>query len=182
MDITGIIAISGKPGLYKVVGQTKNTLIVESLEDGRRFPANSNNRVSALDDISIYTYQEDLPLVEVLAKVFKKYNGKEAIDHKAKPEELKAFMGGVLPDYDENRVYNSDIKKLIQWYNALVSAGVLKEESKKEEAPKTKKKTSTAKKTAVKKADTSKKSAAPTKKTSTAKTSIKAPKANAKKA
>lgn len=168
MDISGVLAISGKPGLYKVVGQSKNTLIVESLVDGRKFPASATNRVSALEDISIYTYEEDLPLAEVFGKIFKKLDGKEAINHKAKPEELRAFMEDVLPDYDEDRVYNSDIKKLIQWYNSLLSAGVLKEEKKeepkKEAKPKTEKK-APAKKDATKAKPAAKKAAPKAKKT-----------------
>ena len=155
MDISGVLAISGKPGLYRVVGQSKNTLIVESLADGRKFPANATNRVSALEDISIYTYEEDLPLADVFGQMFSKLEGKEAITHKSKPEELKAFMQEMLPDYDEDRVYNSDIKKLIQWYNSLLSAGILKEEKKekkKEEKPKAEKKPAAKKKAAPKKA------------------------------
>lgn len=160
MDITGVLAISGKPGLYKVVGQSKNTLIVESLSDGRKFPASASNRVSSLEDISIYTYEEDMPLADVLSKVFSKLKGKEAISHKAKPEELKAFMEEVLPEYDEERVYSSDIKKLVQWYNALLSAGILKED-KKEEKPKAEKKETAAKKAPTKKAAAKKTTAAP---------------------
>ena len=169
MDISGVLAISGKPGLYKVIGQSKETLIVQSLIDGRKFPASATNRVSALEDISIYTYEKDLPLSDVLGKVFKKLSGKEAIDHKSKPEELKAFMLDVLPDYDEDRVYTSDIKKLIQWYNSLLSAGILKEE-KKETKPKSDKKAPAVKKTTAKKPAAKKAPVA--KKTTTAKKTI----------
>ena len=154
MDISGVLAISGKPGLYKVIGQSKETLIVQSLIDGRKFPASASNRVSSLEDISIYTYEEDMPLADVLGKIFKNLSGKEALSHKSKPEELKAFMVSVLPDYDEDRVYGSDIKKLVQWYNSLLSAGILKEEKKDA------KKTTTAKKPVAKKTTTAKKPAA----------------------
>lgn len=128
MDLTGIISISGKPGLYKVVGQSKNTLIVESLEDGKKFPAHSSNRVSSLSDISFYTVEEDVPLQDVFASIFDNLDGKKAIDHKSSPEEIKAFMEKVYPSYDKERVYNSDLKKLVQWYNSLLEAGVLKKE------------------------------------------------------
>ena len=175
MDISGVLAISGKPGLYKVIGQSKETLIVQSLIDGRKFPASATNRVSALEDISIYTYEEDLPLSDVLGKIFSNLSGKSAIDHKSKPEELKAFMLEVLPDYDEDRVYTSDIKKLIQWYNSLLSAGILKEE-KKTVAKKDAKTKTAAKKPAAKKATTAKKPGAKkapaAKKTTTAKKTI----------
>jgi hypothetical protein len=135
MDLTGILSISGKPGLYKVVGQSKSTLIVESLMDGKRFPAHSSNRVSSLDDISIYTYGEDVPLREVFSAVYEKLEGKPAIDGKASPEELRKFMGEVYPEFDKERVYNSDIKKLFQWYNALLEAGIFtKVEENKEDA------------------------------------------------
>lgn len=169
MDISGVLAISGKPGLYRVVGQSKNTLIVQSLIDGRKFPASATNRVSALEDISIYTYETDMPLADVFGKIFKTLKGGEAISHKSKPEELKAFMEDVLPDYDEDRVYASDIKKLVQWYNSLLSAGVLKEEEKKEESkkeakPKAEKK-APAKKETAKKKPAAKKAAPKAKKT-----------------
>jgi hypothetical protein len=135
MDLTGILSISGKPGLYKVVGQSKSTLIVESLSDGKRFPAHSSNRVSSLDDISIYTYGEDVPLREVFSAVYEKLEGKPSIDAKSSPEELRKFLGEVYPEFDKERVYNSDIKKLFQWYNALLEAGIFtKVEENKEEA------------------------------------------------
>ncbi len=145
MDITGILAISGKPGLYKVVAQSKNTLIVESLEDGKRFPAHSSNKVSSLDDISIYTKEEDVPLKEVFEAIYKVQDGKPAVDSKSSPEQLRAFMDKVYPAYDSERVYNSDLKKLFQWYNYLLEAGIFekqeeaKEEQVTEEAPVAKK-------------------------------------------
>lgn len=160
MDLTGIIAISGKPGLYKVVAQSKNSLIVESIEDGKKFPAHSSNKVSSLSDISIYTQEEDVPLSDVFTKVFDNLKGGQAIDPKSSGEELRAFMDKVFPEYDKERVYNSDIKKLFQWYNSLLDKGLLnkaKEEDTTEEtattkkaAPKKEATKSTAKKTAPK--------------------------------
>ena len=120
MNLTGIIAISGKPGLYKVWAQGKNNIIVESLEDKKRVPAYSSDRISALDDISIYTYDDDKPLREIFISIFEKEKGKETISHKEDQNKLKAYLVEVLPNFDQERVYASDIKKIFQWYNLLL--------------------------------------------------------------
>ena len=135
MNLTGIIAISGKPGLYKVLAQGKNNIIVESLEDKKRVPAYASDRISALDDISIYTYDEDKPLKEIFISIFEKEKGKETISHKEDQNKLKAYLIEVLPNFDQERVYSSDIKKIFQWYNLLLKAGalVMEEETKEEE-------------------------------------------------
>lgn len=171
MDLSGVISISGKPGLYKVVAQSKNNIIVESLKEGKRTPAYSTDRISALEDISIYTYEDDIPLKEVYIAIFKKEDGKKAPSHKESLNTLTTYLLEVLPNYDEDRVYPSDIKKLFQWYNllhdaGLVSSGEEEKEEKKKEAPKKEKKAEskpksekTAKKPATKK-PTAKKSAA----------------------
>jgi hypothetical protein len=125
MDLTGIIAISGKPGLYKVLAQGKNNIIVESLEDKKRVPAYASDRISALDDISIYTYDDDKPLREIFTSIFEKEKGKETISHKEDQNKLKAYLIEVLPNFDQERVYGSDIKKIFQWYNLLLKAGAL---------------------------------------------------------
>jgi len=125
MNLTGIIAISGKPGLYKVVAQGKNNIIVESLIDGKKSPAYSTDRISALDDISVYTYEEDIPLRDVFESIFKKEDGGPAPSHKDSLDQLTSYLEEVLPDYDKDRVYPSDIKKLFQWYNLCIKAGVL---------------------------------------------------------
>jgi hypothetical protein len=141
MNLTGIIAISGKPGLYKVLAQGKNNIIVESLEDKKRVPAYASDRISALDDISIYTYDDDKPLKEIFTSIFEKENGKETISHKEDQNKLKAYLIEVLPNFDQERVYASDIKKIFQWYNLLLKAGALVPEEKEEEEaklPKTK--------------------------------------------
>ena len=122
MKIDKIIAISSKPGLYEIKSQTKGGVIVESLIDKKRFPVNSVHNISALSDIAIYTYEEEVPLKDVFFNIFKKEEGKKAIDHKSKKEELLNYFSEVLPDYDEERVYPSNIKKVLQWYNALVDA------------------------------------------------------------
>jgi hypothetical protein len=128
MNLTGIIAISGKPGLFKVVAQGKNNIIVESLEEKKRFPAYSSDRISALDDISIYTYEDDKPLKEIYKTIFEKENGGAILSHKEDLSKLTGYLLEVLPNYDQERVYPSDIKKLFQWYNLLLKAGELKME------------------------------------------------------
>lgn len=148
MALETIISITGKPGLYKILSQIKNGLIVESLVDNKRMPVYASEKVSALNDISIYTYDSDIPLKEVYEKMFEKTGGKEAINHKAKPEELRAFLQEVVEDFDQDRVYNSDLKKLFQWFNLLVSNGILIDA--KEEETDTKK--AATKKTSAKKA------------------------------
>jgi hypothetical protein len=126
MNLKGIIAISGRSGLYKVVAQGKNNLIVESLEDRKRFPAYAADRISALEDISIYTYDEDVALRDIYRTIFDKENGGEAPSHKESKTVLENYLLEVLPNYDQERVYFSDIKKLFQWYNLMHKAGELK--------------------------------------------------------
>ncbi len=125
MNLTGIIAISGKPGLFKVVAQGKNNLIVESLEDNKRVPAYSTDRISALEDISVYTYDEDVALTSVLEAIYKKQNGGEAPSHKEDKTTLENYLLEILPNYDQERVYFSDVKKIFQWYNLLHKSGNL---------------------------------------------------------
>lgn len=120
MDLSKVLSIAGKPGLFSMVSQSKSGLIVESLIDGKRIPAFSHERISSLEEISIFTETDDVPLKEVLQNLFKKEDGKKTISHKSSAKELKEVMLAVLPDYDEERVYVSDIKKLINWYNLLV--------------------------------------------------------------
>lgn len=136
MNLAGIIAISGKPGLYKVIAQGKNTIIVESIEDKKRVPAYATDRISALDDISIYTLDDDKPLREIFTDIYKKENGGSTISHKEDAKKMHAYLLEILPNFDQDRVYPSDIKKLFQWYNLLHKAGELKLE---EEAPKAEK-------------------------------------------
>ena len=122
-----ILSVSGKPGLYKLISQGKNMLILETLDaTKKRFPAYGHDKVISLGDIAMYTDDEEVALAEVLESVKAKSNGTvTAIDYKkASAAELQAFMAEVLPTYDRDRVHNSDIKKLIQWYNILVSNGI----------------------------------------------------------
>jgi hypothetical protein len=139
MNLTGIIAISGKPGLFKVVTQGKNSIIVESLIDSKRFPAYASDRISALEDISIYTYDEDAPLKDILTAIYKKESGKECPSHKEDIKTLQSYVLEILPNYDQERVYPSDLKKLFQWYNLLLKAGSLTPEVTEEAVEKTKK-------------------------------------------
>lgn len=127
MNVEGIISVSGKPGLYKVLGQTKNGVIVESLIDGKKSAISSNSKMSALKDIAIYTYTEDLPLADVLDKIRVKENGAPSIGHKSSAVVLSKYFKEVLADYDEDRVYTSDIKKVISWYNTLQKVGLASE-------------------------------------------------------
>ena len=125
MELKDIISIGGRPGLFKVAAKRKNELIVESIPEGKKVFIYALDKVSALEDISIYTDSEDIPLVEVYNKLFEIEKGKKSIDHKSDAKVLKDKMIEILPDYDQDRVYNSDIKKLILWYNMLIDAGLL---------------------------------------------------------
>lgn len=124
MEFNKIIAVTGKAGLYQVVSQSKNAIIVASLTDNKRIAINATQNVSLLENIAIYTYEEDIPLLQVFKAMFKKTEGKEAISHKESGKKLEAFFAEVLPDYDAERVYTSNIKKVIQWFNILVKAGM----------------------------------------------------------
>ena len=120
-----ILSIAGKPGLYRLVSHGKNMLIVESLSEKKRIPAYAKDKVISLGDIAMYTEAEEVPLHEVLTNLKNKENGEKAtISTSAKPEELRNFFAEVLPNFDRERVYPSDIKKLISWYNLLIEAGI----------------------------------------------------------
>lgn len=118
--LKGLLAIAGQRGLFKVVSQAKNSIIVESLLDGKRMPAYATSRISALEDISIYTDEEDVKLADVFKVIYEKENGGKAIDPKGSGQELKAYFEEILPAYDKDRVYVSDIKKVLNWYNILI--------------------------------------------------------------
>lgn len=124
MEFSKIIAVSGKPGLYSAISQTKTGFIVESLTDKKRFPIASTNNVSLLENIAIYTYEEEVSLLVIFKSMYEKAEGKETISHKESGNKLAAYFSEVLPDYDEERVYTSNIKKVVQWYNLLVKAGM----------------------------------------------------------
>ena len=122
-----ILSISGKPGLYKLVSRGKANLIVESIdEQHKRMPVFASDRVTSLGDIAIYTESEDMPLMKVFASLLKVEQGKPASVNykKCKSAELREYFATILPDYDRDRVHDSDIKKLLQWYNLLVNNGI----------------------------------------------------------
>jgi hypothetical protein len=125
MNLKDILAIGGQPGLYKMLSQAKNNIIVESLTTGKRMPAYATSKISSLDDIAIFTLNEDLPLHKVFTKIYEKESGGPAIDHKSDTQKLVRYMEEILPDYDRDRVYVSDIKKLVQWYNILLEKGFI---------------------------------------------------------
>lgn len=131
MDLSGIISIAGMGGLFKVIAQTKNGLIVESLIDKKRVQAFSTHKISALEDVSIYSTGDDVPLKDVFQKIYEKEKGGPCIDHKSADADLKKYFKSAFAEYDEERVYVSDIKKVLNWYNALQKDGLLekKEES-----------------------------------------------------
>ena len=133
MDLKGILAIGGRPGLYKMVSQSKTGLIVEGMDDNKRFPVYTAHQISALEEISIYTYEEDVPLVEVFEKMFNILDGKDPISPKSSKNELLKFFSTILPDYNEEQVYASDIKKVIQWYIVLNKSGFMVFDKKEEE-------------------------------------------------
>ena len=124
MDFNKIISVSGKPGLFQVISQSKNAVIAESLVEKKRLAINTTQNVSLLENIAIYTYEEDMPLLDVFTSIFKKTEGKEALSHKESSKKLTAFFTEVIPNYDDERVYASNIKKVIQWYNILTKAGM----------------------------------------------------------
>ncbi|WP_372752245.1 DUF5606 domain-containing protein [Labilibaculum sp.] len=131
--LKGILAISGHAGLFKMVSNAKNALIVESLIDKKRMAAYASSKISSLEDIAIFTEEGDVQLAEVFKNIKEKEKGEKAISHKASGNELKAYMSEVLPNYDEDRVYVSDMKKVFQWYNILQENNLLDLEESKEE-------------------------------------------------
>lgn len=137
MDLSKILSISGKPGLYKLVGEAKSNLVVESLTDGKRGPAFSHERISTLEEISIYTESEDIQLKEVFRKLHDKFGEEKVLNSKkASSNDIKKLFEEVLPDYDKEAVYVSDMKKVFTWYNFLLEKGLVdfSEEEKEEKA------------------------------------------------
>ncbi|MDY2588081.1 DUF5606 family protein [Winogradskyella aquimaris] len=120
MGLDKILAISGKPGLYEIVAQTRTGAVVQSLLDKKRITVGAHSNISILSEIAIYTLTEEIPLRDVLKKIKDKENGEQtSISHKDGKDTLEEYFFEVLPDYDEDRVYPSDIKKVVQWYNLL---------------------------------------------------------------
>lgn len=124
-ELDKILSVSGKTGLFRVLTGGKNTIIAESLVDGKRHPILSSQRVSALADISMFTIEEDVPLSDVLSNMRESYQSGPAPDHRSESNMLRDEMRKILPEYDEERVYDSDIRKLFNWYNILQAKGML---------------------------------------------------------
>lgn len=128
MNLNKILAISGKPGLYHLESQTRTGFLATSLLDGKRISVGIRNNVSLLSEIAIYTLEKEVPLSEVFKNIKEKENnGQTSVSHKASGAELEEYFFSVLPNYDEDRVYASDIKKVLQWYNLLLEKGFLEE-------------------------------------------------------
>ena len=129
MNIEKILAISGKPGLFELKIQTRTGFVAESLLDGKKITVNLKANVSLLSEISIYTYEAEKPLAEILNTIAKKEKNGPTISHKEDTATLAAYFKEIMPDYDEERVYGSDIKKIVNWYNLLQSKGLVKDEA-----------------------------------------------------
>jgi hypothetical protein len=125
MSLDKIISISGKPGIYELKTQTRGGFLTESLLDGKKLSVGLRHNVSVLSEIAIYTTTAEMPLREVFEKIKEKEDGGEAISHKASKDELEEYFFNLIPDYDEDRVYASDIKKVVQWYNILQRKGMM---------------------------------------------------------
>src|SRR5690554_3263689 len=125
MSLEKILAISGKPGLYELKVQTRSGFLAESLADGKKLNVGLQSNVSLLSEISVYTYDGEKLVAEILKAIATKEDNKEAISHKEDKEKLEAYFAEVVPNYDVDRVYASDIKKIISWYNMLISKGLI---------------------------------------------------------
>ena len=135
MNVEKILAISGKPGLYELKVQTRSGFVAESMIDGKKITVGMRSNVSLLSEISMYTHSEEKPLVEIMRAIAVKENEGPAISHKEDNAKLLAYFKEIVPDYDEDRVYASDIKKVLNWYNMLQAKGMVsKEEPKIEKA------------------------------------------------
>ncbi len=137
MDLSKIISITGKPGLYRIVAQGRQALIVESLIDGKRVPVPMSVRVSSLEEISMFTTGDDVPLAEVLKKLHAVEKGKESVDPKEDVDTLFAKLGEALPEHDRERIYPSDVRKLFTWYGQLLKAGEFETKAEPEAAEET---------------------------------------------
>lgn len=138
MNLKEIMAIAGKPGLFKMIAQAKNGIVVESIIDGKRIQAFTQDKISTLEEISIYTESDDMPLRQVLRTMYEKLEGKPAPENKGDNTRIKQFFGEVLPEYDKDRVYVSHMQKIISWYNLLLDhdlKDMLSEEAPTEEEP-----------------------------------------------
>jgi len=152
IDLSGIISISGQPGLFKIIAQSKNGIIVEGLSDKKRLNVYASTKVSTLSDISMFTTGDDKPLEDIMTNIYEKEKGGAAIDNKADDKAIEKYFGEVLTDYDKDRVYVSNMRKLFSWYNALQVSGNLKMKEEKTEGEEKAKLPKADDKTKVKKA------------------------------
>lgn len=138
MDLTDIMSISGKPGLFKMVAKSKSSLVVESLIDKKRFPAFGSSKISSLEEIGVFTAEETIPLKDVFKRIFDKEQGVISIDSNSDGSVLRTYFEEIVPEYDKDRVYTSDMKKIISWYNILFKENMLvfEDENKIDETPK----------------------------------------------
>lgn len=125
MDLKGILSVSGYSDLFKLVAQSKNGIIVESLVTKKRMQAFASSKISSLEDIAIYTTEDDIPLHDVFKNIFEKENGGKCIDAKSDVEDMKTYFESALPNYDKERVYVSDMKRVFKWYNMLQELNML---------------------------------------------------------
>ena len=121
MELKDIVAINGKPGLFEIKAQSKGGIIVESLLDGKKASVTATHNISALNEIAIYTYEEEIPLRIVFKTIGEKENGQPAISPKENEKVLTSYFREILPNFDEDRVYTSNIKKVLTWYNLLAT-------------------------------------------------------------
>ncbi|MDR1726103.1 MAG: DUF5606 domain-containing protein [Bacteroidales bacterium] len=133
MDLSNILFITGKKGLFKLITQTKGGAIVEDIVDNKRFPVFSHNKISVLANISIYTHDKEVELPKVFQNIYQKENGAKCIDASSPDNEIRNYMKEVLPTYDETQVHLSDMRKIFFWYNILNDKGLIDLEPKKEE-------------------------------------------------
>lgn len=134
MELSKILSISGKPGLYRMLAQTKTGMVVEGLSDKKRFTAFSHERIGTLEEISIFTTGEDMPLKDILEKIHTFQEGKP-LDDIEDGDEMRLVFGQIIPEFDQDRVYNSDIRKVFQWYNILLEHDLLDFTEEAEEKP-----------------------------------------------
>ncbi len=125
MDLSKVVTISGKRGLFKLLSETRSGMVVQSFEDGRKLPVFSTDRSSTLEDISIFTHDKEVPLKDVLWKIYEMNEGKPGPDPKSPPDVLKSAFEEFLPDYDKERVHVSDMKKVFTWYNILLGQNMI---------------------------------------------------------
>ena len=123
MSFQKILAISGKPGLYELKVQTRSGFVAEALLDGKKITVGLRSNVSLLSEIAVFTYNEEVKLIDIFKSLATKENGEATISHKESDDKLKSYFREILPEYDEDRVYTSDIKKIFNWYNILQPKG-----------------------------------------------------------